>query len=290
MKRTITIAVIAVVIVSLGVGFVAAKKQPPREKVTIVGSTALQPLSEAVVKNYQKLEPQTSITVQGGGSGTGLSQVQAGAVNVGSSDVFADQQDGIDEKKLTDHIVAVSGIVPIVNSKLGIDNLSLKQLRQIYTGEVTNWKQVGGPNLPITVINRATGSGTRVAFEQVVLKKGEHSVNAQEQDSNGTVKEIVRNTPGAISYISFAYLNKSVQPLKIDGVAPTAKNITTNKWQLWSYEHMYTQKKPTKATQEFINYMRTKEVQQTLVEKANYINIHNMKVQRTVNGKTSVKE
>jgi phosphate transport system substrate-binding protein len=283
-------AVIAVIIVSLGVGFAAAKKQPPREKVTIVGSTALQPLSEAVVKNYQKLEPQTSITVQGGGSGTGLSQVQAGAVNVGSSDVFADQQDGIDEKKLTDHIVAVSGIVPIVNSRLGVDNLSLKQLRQIYTGEVTNWKQVGGPNLPITVINRATGSGTRVAFEQVVLKNGEHSVNAQEQDSNGTVKEIVRNTPGAISYISFAYLNKSVQPLKVDGVTPTAKNITTNKWQLWSYEHMYTQKKPTKATQEFINYMQTKEVQQKLVEKANYINIHDMKVQRTVNGKTSVKE
>ncbi|MCI1975438.1 MAG: phosphate ABC transporter substrate-binding protein [Limosilactobacillus sp.] len=290
MKRIITMAVIAVIIVSLGVGFAAAKKQPPREKVTIVGSTALQPLSEAVVKNYQKLEPQTSITVQGGGSGTGLSQVQAGAVNVGSSDVFADQQDGIDEKKLTDHIVAVSGIVPIVNSRLGVDNLSLKQLRQIYTGEVTNWKQVGGPNLPITVINRATGSGTRVAFEQVVLKNGEHSVNAQEQDSNGTVKEIVRNTPGAISYISFAYLNKSVQPLKVDGVTPTAKNITTNKWQLWSYEHMYTQKKPTKATQEFINYMQTKEVQQKLVEKANYINIHDMKVQRTVNGKTSVKE
>lgn len=290
MKRIITGIIGAAIIIELGAGWVAAKKQPPQEKITIVGSTALQPLTEAVVENYRKVKPRTSITVQGGGSGTGLSQVQAGAVNVGSSDIFADQQDGINEKKLMDHIVAVSGIVPIVNQKLGINNLSLKQLRQIYTGKITNWQQVGGPNLPITVINRAAGSGTRVAFEQVVLKNGERSVNAQEQDSNGTVKEIVKNTPGSISYISFAYLNGQVQPVKINGVAPTAKNVTTNKWPLWSYEHMYTQKKPTKATKEFINYMQTKKVQQSLVEDANYINIHDMKVQRTADGKTRIKE
>ncbi|WP_251574443.1 phosphate ABC transporter substrate-binding protein [Limosilactobacillus agrestimuris] len=290
MKKLVTGVIVATIIVSLGVGWVSAQKQPPQEKVTVVGSTALQPLTEAVVESYREVKPQTSITVQGGGSGTGLSQVQAGAVNIGAADIFADQQDGIDERKLTDHIVAVSGIVPIVNPQLGIDDLSLKQLRQIYTGKVTNWSQVGGPNLPITVINRAAGSGTRVAFEQVVLKKGERSINAQEQDSNGTVKEIVKNTPGSISYISFAYLNKHVQPLKIDGVKPTAKNVTTNRWQLWSYEHMYTQKKTTKATREFINYMRTKKIQQTLVEDANYINIHDMKVQRTASGETRVKE
>lgn len=290
MKRIIIGIIGAAIIAGLGAGWVAAKKQPPQEKITIVGSTALQPVTEAVVENYREVKPQTSITVQGGGSGTGLSQVQAGAVNVGSSDIFADQQDGINEKKLTDHIVAVSGIVPVVNHELGINNLSLEQLRQIYTGKITNWRQVGGPDLPITVINRAAGSGTRVAFEQVVLKNGERSINAQEQDSNGTVKEIVKNTPGSISYISFAYLNDQVQPVKINGVAPVAKNVTTNKWPLWSYEHMYTQKKPTRATKEFINYMQTKKVQQTLVEDANYINIHDMKVQRTADGKTSIKE
>lgn len=290
MKRIVIGIIGAAIIAGLGAGWVAAKKQPPQEKITIVGSTALQPLTEAVVENYREVKPQTSITVQGGGSGTGLSQVQAGAVNVGSSDIFADQQDGINEKKLMDHIVAVSGIVPVVNYELGINNLSLEQLRQIYTGKITNWRQVGGPDLPITVINRAAGSGTRVAFEQVVLKDGERSINAQEQDSNGTVKEIVKNTPGSISYISFAYLNDQVQPVKINGIAPVAKNVTTNKWPLWSYEHMYTQKKSTRATEKFINYMQTKKVQQTLVEDANYINIHDMKVQRTADGKTSIKE
>ena len=287
MKKTIIATALIVLVVALGGGWVAAKKQPPQQKVTIVGSTALQPLAEAVVDVYQAKRPQTSITVQGGGSGTGLSQVQEGAVNIGSSDIFADQQDGIDEKKLRDHIVAVSGIVPVVNKELGIKNLSLDQLRQIFTGKITNWQQVGGPDLPITVINRANGSGTRVAFEQSVFKPGSHAVNAQEQDSNGTVKEIVANTPGAISYISFSYLNNTVQPLKIDGVRPTATNVTTNKWPLWSYEHMYTQKHPNKATAEFIKYMQSKQVQDTLVEEANYVNIHDMQVTRTPTGTVS---
>lgn len=289
MKRIITIVITVAIIIGLGIGWIAAKKQPPLSKVTVVGSSALQPLTEAVMKEYRTTNPHTSITVQGGGSGTGLSQVQAGAVNIGSSDIFAEQKDGIDKQKLRDHIVAVSGIVPIVNRDLGIKDLSLAQLRQIYTGQVSNWRQLGGPDLSITVINRAAGSGTRVAFEQVALK-GQRSINAQEQDSNGTVKEIVARTPGAISYISAAYLSPQVQPLKIAGVAATAKNITTNRWPLWSYEHMYTQQTSTKATQQFINYMQSKQVQQTLVKQAHYVNIHDMQVQKDAAGKIQEKE
>lgn len=285
MKKFIVGLVIAIVGIALVYGWRTAKKQAVQQKVTIVGSTALQPLAEAVVEEYQA--PRTSITVQGGGSGTGLSQVQEGAVNIGSSDIFADQQDGIDPHKLQDHIVAVSGIVPVVNKKLGVNNLTLTQLQQIFTGQVTNWRQLGGPNVPITVINRANGSGTRVAFEQTVFKPGMRPVNAQEQDSNGTVKQIVANTPGAISYISFAYLNDEIRPLKIDGVAPTARNITTNRWPLWAYEHMYTTKHPDKATRRFIQHMQSKSIQKTLVEEANYINIHDMKVTRTATGKVS---
>lgn len=289
MKRIITIIITAVIIGGLGIGWTAAKRQPSLSKVTIVGSSALQPLAEAVTNEYRTVNPRASITVQGGGSGTGLSQVQASAVDVGSSDIFAEQKDGIDKRKLQDHLVAVSGIVPIVNRNLGIKDLSLAQLRQIYTGQVSNWRQLGGPDRPITVINRAAGSGTRVAFEQVVLKE-QRSINAQEQDSNGTVKEIVARTPGAISYISAAYLSPQVQPLKIAGIAATAKNITTNRWPLWSYEHMYTQRKPTKATQQFINYMQSKQVQQTLVKRAHYVNIHDMRVQKDAAGRIQEKE
>lgn len=289
MKRIIAIVALVAIIGGLGIGWVTARKQPPLDKVTVVGSTALQPLTEAVTKKYRAGHPQASITVQGGGSGTGLSQVQAGAVNIGASDIFAEQKDGIAAHRLQDHVVAVSGIVPIVNRRLGIRDLSLDQLRQIYTGEITNWRQVGGPDQPVTVINRAAGSGTRVAFEQVVLKN-QPAINAQEQDSNGTVKEIVANTPGAISYISAAYLNRQVQPLTIGGVTPTAGNIATNRWPLWSYEHMYTQQKPTRATREFIAFMQSKRVQQTLVKAAHYISIHDMHVQRAVDGTIRAKE
>lgn len=287
MKKIVISIVLLVMGCWLGGSWVLARQQPAQEKITIVGSTALQPLAEAVANDYRINHPQTSIIVQGGGSGTGLSQVQAGAVNIGSADIFADQQDGINAGKLNDNIVAVSGIVPIVNEHLGIKNLTMDQLQQIFTGQITNWQELGGPDLPITVINRAHGSGTRVAFEQTVLKPGMQAVNAQEQDSNGTVKEIIKNTPGAISYIAFAYLNDQVQAINLDGVAPTAANVTTNKWQLWSYEHMYTQKHPSRATTEFIKYMQSKKVQKTLVTDAHYISIHDMKVEKTPSGKVT---
>lgn len=176
MRRILLGIILAVLVGGLGAGWVAAKHHPAQEKVTIVGSTVLQPLAEAVASRYRQGQPTTNITVQGGGSGTGLSQVQAGAVNIGSADIFASQQDGIDAHKLRDHIVAVSGIAPIVNPKLGVKNLTMTQLHQIFTGQITNWRRVGGPDLPITVINRANGSGTRLAFEQTVLRKGDHAV------------------------------------------------------------------------------------------------------------------
>ncbi|RDV64660.1 substrate-binding domain-containing protein, partial [Fructilactobacillus fructivorans] len=143
--------------------------------------------------------------------------------DIGSSDVFAAQQNGIDANKLVVHIVAVTGIVPIVNPKLGVDNLSMSQLRDIFAGKITNWKEVGGPDEKITVINRASGSGTRLAFEQVVMD-GQETMKAQEQDSNGTVKQIVSNVPGAISYVSSAYLNDQVKALTIDHVIATSEN------------------------------------------------------------------
>ncbi|MBD5807457.1 phosphate ABC transporter substrate-binding protein [Limosilactobacillus walteri] len=285
MKKTIFSIALIAIICWLGGSWVLAKKQPAQSKITIVGSTALQPLAEAVANNYRHHHPNTSIIVQGGGSGTGLSQVQAGAVNIGSADIFADQQDGINANKLDDNIVAVSGIVPVVNRDLGVTNLTMDQLQQIFTGKITNWQEVGGPDLPITVVNRAHGSGTRVAFEQSVLEPGMHAINAQEQDSNGTVKEIIKNTPGAISYIAFAYLNDQVQAVSLDGVKPTAANVTTNKWQLWSYEHMYTQKHPSAATSAFIKYMQSEQVQKSLVTEAHYISIHDMKVEKTPSGK-----
>ena len=252
-------------------------------KITVVGSSAMQLLAEQAGNDYRLSHPDSNIVGQGGGSGTGLSQVQAGAVEIGTSDVFAETQKGIDAKKLQNHLVAVVGIVPIVNKSAGVSNLSKQQLSDIFTGKITNWKQVGGKNQTITVINRSKGSGTRGTFEGLVLN-GKKPIQAQEQDSNGTVRKIVSSTPGTISYISFPYANdENIQKLSIDGIKPTNKNVETNRWHLWSYEHIYTKGKPNKNVQKFIDYMLGSKVQNDLVPKLGYISIDKMQVERDSN-------
>ena len=252
-------------------------------KITVVGSSAMQLLAEQAGNDYRLSHPDSNIVVQGGGSGTGLSQVQAGAVEIGTSDVFAETQKGIDAKKLQNHLVAVVGIVPIVNKSAGVKNLTKQQLSDIFTGKITNWKQVGGKNQNITVINRSKGSGTRGTFEGLILN-GKKPIQAQEQDSNGTVRKIVSSTPGTISYISFPYANdENIQKLSIDGIKPTNKNVETNRWHLWSYEHIYTKGKPNKNVQKFIDYMLGSKVQNDLVPKLGYISINKMKVERDSN-------
>lgn len=252
-------------------------------KITVVGSSAMQLLAEQAGNDYRLSHPDSNIVVQGGGSGTGLSQVQAGAVEIGTSDVFAETQKGIDAKKLQNHLVAVVGIVPIVNKSAGVSNLSKQQFSDIFTGKITNWKQVGGKKQTITVINRSKGSGTRGTFEGLVLN-GKKPIQAQEQDSNGTVRKIVSSTPGTISYISFPYANdENIQKLSIDGIKPTNKNVETNRWHLWSYEHIYTKGKPNKNVQKFIDYMLGSKVQNDLVPKLGYISIDKMQVERDSN-------
>lgn len=253
------------------------------ESITAVGSSALQPLVETVAESFQAENPGKFINVQGGGSGTGLSQVQSGAVDIGNSDLFAEEKSGIDAAALVDHRVAVVGITPIVNKEVGVKDISMENLRKLFTGEITNWKELGGKDQPVVILNRASGSGTRSTFEKWVLD-GETAIRAQEQDSSGMVRQIVADTPGAISYVAFSYVTNDVATLSIDGVEPTDDNVTTNKWIIWAYEHMYTKNQPKQLTKEFLNYMLSEEVQNNIVGELGYIPVSRMQVERDWEG------
>ena len=256
--------------------------------ITAVGSTALQPLVEAAAEQYMTDNADVQITVQGGGSGQGITQISQGAVQIGNSDVFAEAKldNPDDASKLKDNQVAVVGMGPVAHGEVSVDDLSLDQLRGIFTGAIANWSEVGGQDLAITVINRASGSGTRATFEDIVLDGATvpEDFKPQEQDSSGTVAKMVAETPGSISYLAFSYFTDKLKALRVAGVEPTPENVESNDWVIWAYEHMYTAASPDDATQAFIDYMLSDNVQGSLVEKTGYIPVTGMRVARDAAG------
>lgn len=263
-------------------------------KIVAGGSTALQPLAAAAAQTFQKKNPKAQVSVQGGGSGTGLSQVAAGNFDIGDSDIFKEQKSGLkNASKLVDHKVCVVGMAPVVNPAAGVTNLSQSDLIKIWEGKITNWKQVGGKDVKITLINRPEGSGTRATFTQFAIKGNKPTTAGKtlKQDSNGTVKKMIENTQGGMGYLAFSYLNGGkIQPVSINGVKPTAANIETNKWKVWAYEHMYTNGKAKGVAKAFLKYMMSSnEVQKNLVKKQGYIPITAMKVTRDAQGNVTNK-
>lgn len=241
---------------------------------TASGSSALLPLVKESAQGYQTAHPDVKISVSGGGSYVGITQATSKAVDIGDSDVIAPGNSG-----LKDHKVCVVGFAVIVNPSAGLTGLSRKQIREIFSGKTTNWKQVGGKDGQITVINRPRASGTRAVFNATVMGTSHMSEQGLVEDSSGTVVNTVGSTPGSISYVALAYTKgKPVTILKIDGIPPTDDNIKRGKYAIWSYEHMFTHPGSPSQAEDFIRYvMNNKDV----LAKLGYIRVSAMKVKET---------
>ncbi len=258
-------------------------------KITVGGSSALEPLAAAAAEQFMGDNPDAEIQVEGGGSGTGLSEVSKGNYDIGDSDVFAEEKSGIPAEKLVDHKVAVVGMTAAVNPGAGVTNLSKADLIKVFTGKVTNWKEVGGNDVKITLVNRPDGSGTRATFIKYALD-GATPAEGITEDSSNRVKQIIADTPGTIGYEAFSYFtDNSIVRLSVDGVEATDENVQSGKFTIWAYEHMYTNGEATGLAKAFIDYMMSDEVQNSLIPTQGYISSSKMQVVRNAKGETTKK-
>ena len=239
--------------------------------ITAAGSTALLPLVKDAADEYQRAHPDVKISVSGGGSGTGIAQAAQKAVNIGDSDITAPTH-----PELHDNRVAVIGFAVVVNPDVKIKGLSKKQLQDVFTMKVGNWKQLGGPDQKIVVINRPRSSGTRAVFTKTIMEGTPVSEAGLVEDATGTVVSTVKQTPGAISYAAFSGTrNSGLNELAIDGVAPNDQDVQSGKYPFWSYEHMFTYGPPSGEIAKFIAFVSG---HGDLLQKNGYIKIADMKV------------
>ncbi|MNP07803.1 Phosphate-binding protein PstS 1 precursor [compost metagenome] len=191
---------------------------------------------------------------------------------------------------MVDHQVAVVAMATVANKDIGIDSLTKQQLVDIFSGKITNWKEVGGIDEKIVIVNRPSSSGTRSTFEKYALgTKVDDIEGSIQEESSGTVRKIVAETPGAIGYLALSYLDDSIKSVQYDGVEATVENVTAGTYPVWAYEHMYTKGEPNEVVKAFLDYMASDEVQNGDVVELGYIPASQMQVTRDVDGNVTKK-
>ena len=201
------------------------------------------------------------ILVQGGGSAVGIQAALSGTAEIGMADLLEVPDEA---KALTATVVARDGIAIVVNPQNPVAALSAEEAQGIFSGRITNWKQVGGPDGPIRVMSREEGSGTRRSFDQLVLAGARLAPDALFQNSNGTVREAVASDPNAIGYVSIGLVNDKVKALQYGGVEPTNANVERGTYRLARPVFFFTRGAPAPQVQEFIDYVLSGPAQETL--------------------------
>ncbi len=254
------LALVLTLLLLAGVGGCKSGSGAAARGVCIAGSTSVQPFAEKLAEVFMQQEEDFRVDVQGGGSSAGIQAAIQGAANLGASS----RELLGPEKSLHEFPIAYDGIAIIVHPSNPLTNLSVAQIKEIFTSQLTNWRDFGLPPREIDVINREEGSGTREAFEHLVMGKTEVSPAAMVQDSNGSVREIVAGDPNAIGYISAGLVDNRVKALTIDGVAPTAANIKNHTYQLRRRFLLVSREELSGSCQKFVDFVLSPQGQQIL--------------------------
>jgi phosphate transport system substrate-binding protein len=238
-----------------------------KSTIKISGSTTVLPIAKETAKKYMQKHPNVLIEVSGGGSGFGIKQVGEGLVDIGmaSRDVKPAEMEKYSDLKV--YNIGLDGVAIIVNPSNKVSALTKEQLKKIYAGEITNWKEVGGEDAPINVYTRDEESGTREVFHEKALDKGDITEKATVVQSNGAMKTAVAGDKNAIGFISIGYLDNSVKGVKFDGVEPTEENVKNGKYKVSRTLHMITKGEPTGAVKDYLDYVLSPEGQEVVKEK-----------------------
>ncbi|WAM33081.1 phosphate ABC transporter substrate-binding protein [Caldicellulosiruptor morganii] len=270
MTRKIGILLLVMIMLSVILFGCKSNVQSPFSKKSIVvaGSTSVQPLADDLAKAYMQKHPDVKIEVQGGGSAVGIKSAREGIADIGTSSRDLKPE----EKGLNEFKIAIDGIAVVVNPQNPIKNLTLQQIRDIYSGKIKNWKDVGGKNAQIVVVTREEGSGTRGAFEELVMEGQSITDSAVVQSSNGAVKQSVSQDPNAIGYISLGIVDSTVKAVSIEGVDATEENVKNGKYKIQRPFLFLTKDKPAGLVKDFIDFALSGEGQ-AIVEKHHYIKV-----------------
>ncbi len=199
-------------------------------RITFAGSTTVQPLAAEIGKAFNARYPDITLDIAAGGSSVGINAIHEGTVDIGmASRALKDEE----AAGITVHPIAVDVLAIVVHTDNPVEDLSTAQLQDIYLGKNNNWQAVGGPDAPITVVVREKTSGTRGAFDEIVLHKADPAApHLQVAITAGDVAALVAKEPYAIGYIGFGNLDARTKPLRIDGVSPTEKNVHNGRYRL----------------------------------------------------------
>jgi phosphate transport system substrate-binding protein len=239
----------AVLIAAVLCGSAAFADTAQRTTIRVQGTVILQPLFAAAAKRYMQLHPNVTVIVQGTSSGAGISALKDGSADIAGADVHMDMPD------FTETRMALSGLAFIVGPGTGVTNITQDQAVKIFSGKITNWRQLGGNDLPIVLMERAVGGGTRFIFEQTVAKT---TVPVQNYPDPSKMAEVVNRTPGALSYVAAYFVQQAHSTaISYNGIAPTDANIADGTYQFVGHETAYSAKPPNADLMAFLEFVRT---------------------------------